>query len=837
MYRRHAAGIAALAAAVITGAALGLGTPHTLAGAGGWAFVVLVVLYGYGALGRIALGADLLLGEQLAVGAIGWIAITGVLLAIGVASRLPILVLAGAGVILAFYDLVSRARGKPESSKSPIGAIVLAVLLGGFLAFVLLGTVASRGNPYDDHTAYMQFVARVLDCGDLVEPYSFRRLSAYGGQTLLLALAGARGDVETIDLLDRGIFQVVAMLLLLAVMRRRKVNLGIGAIVIVFVIVLWDLSINCASVWTGFTLFGAAYAFAARTDLAPRARLVLTLGACAAACTLRQNYLAPAGLFGILVLVAHLRAAGANWRRERTVILLAAGTAAAILLPYMIAAWRSNHTLLYPIFLGTGNPSAPLQPAAHTWLGEFAFTADVLLTPEPIRVWWLFVPAMLLARDVRPGKPFSLYALSCAFGFIFLIHSFTLSESSQLWRYAFGYLSPLAVMFVIEVIPRLPFFSDESTVTLELPSLAAFIVWLAVLAQIVESRNIPSRKLTGAAHDISAALELGSSKESQAWRVAHHELQRAIPEGATAAVMLDAPYLLDHERNTFVNLDIPGYAAPAGGLPSFQGPAALRGYFVEQGLRYVLFIDHDHASYLYRRDGWFLRMFRDGEIWQFIAAHMIDLEDNLAALATTSRVLYRAHGLYAIDLGTEPAAPHTAWTREGELAAMYAFIREKSETELGNNAWELGSRADVAFVGDGAGPSNVDVQLERRPQPAQHPILDAVQTLYQAPVPHRWLMDRTHVRLRGDGKPRHLRVAIDLVLDKLLTHPTVTFTLDGKELAFITSPADGRVVLDTDATCTGWCDLYIQVSTISDWWQSADWLRSVQLRGFRWDPK
>ncbi|MBA3540046.1 MAG: hypothetical protein H0T79_10490, partial [Deltaproteobacteria bacterium] len=304
---RLLAGVAVAACLVLVGGALGLISPRSLAGASGWSAVVLATLFGYGALGRRVLHVELGPGEQLAVGTIAWIAVTGVLLAVGVASRIPLLVLAAGGVGLAFHDLVTRARAAGDTGArwSP-AVLVLVALLGIYLLATIAGWVGSRGNPYDDHVAYTGLVKRVLDCGDLVEPFSFRRLSAYGGQTMLLALAGARGDVESIDLLDRGIFHAIAVLLVIDVIRRRKLNFAAGALIVFFMLSLWDLALNCASVWTGFTLFGAAYTFATREDMAPRTSLVLAFAACGAACTLRQNYLAPAGLFAALLLLGYV---------------------------------------------------------------------------------------------------------------------------------------------------------------------------------------------------------------------------------------------------------------------------------------------------------------------------------------------------------------------------------------------------------------------------------------------------------------------------------------------------------------------------------------------------
>lgn len=840
MRRSVRVGVLAGGAAALLGlAALGLLRPHAMSGGAAWGVVVLAVLFGFGGLVRRLARVEIGLGEQLAAGTVAWIGLSGVLVALGVASTIPLAVLAALGFAAALAELVQRGlraeRVWPAWSR---GAYVLLGLLGVWFAVNLIGWVSSRGNPYDDHAAYTALVARVLDVGDLVEPFSFRRLSAYGGQTMLLALVALRGDVESIDLLDRGIYPIVAILVLLDLMHQRKLHVAARTVIVLFVLAMWEVSINSASIWSGFVVFLAAYQFATKPGASPRVQLALAFAACGAACTLRQNFLAPAGLFAILLAIGHVRtrARETSWRaavrEERVAVALAIGLAAAIVLPYMVAAWRSNHTFLYPILLGTGNPVAPLQPTGNTLVGELAFFFGVVLTPEPIKIWWVLLPAMLVAVDPRPRKPFACFGISATFGFVFLVHSFTLSDSSQLWRYAFAYMTPLVAIFLVETAGRLPFFDGEEA-PLRLPAVAALVVWLAVIVQFVETRNIVPKKLAMASENIAAGFELGSSKEGARQREAYAQLQAAVPRGAPLAVLVDRPYLFDFARNPIANLDMPGYASPAPGLPSFEGPEAIRAYFVQLGYRYVAFIDYDAADYLYRRAGWFTRMFRDGEIWQFIAAHMVDLEDSFAALARTRPVLFHGENLYLIDLGDRP--PAVAADPTGEIERMDRFVRERSELELHNPAWELAPRRDLVFVSDSSGPSDVDLAVPTRMPRADGGLLARVFGTFEAtpPPPRRWLSDRTHIRVRGDGRG-HLHVAIDLDLDRLFTRPTITFTLAGQELGSVFSPLDGHTTFDADAACTGWCDLYISVSTVSEWWLDAGALRAVALRSIRW---
>ena len=132
--------------------------------------------------------------------------------------------------------------------------------------------------------------------------------------------------------------------------------------------------------------------------------------------------------------------------------------------------------------------------------------------------------------------------------------------------------------------------------------------------------------------------------------VTYHKLQNAIPSGARLLVMLDEPYFLDYGRNEIWNLDMPGTASPAPGLPSFQGPEPFADYLRAQGIRHVAFISPDRSTHLYRRDVWFDHIYDPEEIWRSYAPYMVDVMDNLVALAATRVHLHDESGMTVLDL-------------------------------------------------------------------------------------------------------------------------------------------------------------------------------------------
>jgi hypothetical protein len=843
---RLPAGVAiGLIALLVVGWVRGLSNPHDLIGTVGWSFTVLATFYGLGMALQRCTRISLLFGEAVLIGAGLWVAIIGVLLPFGVASRLPQLALAALGSLCAGYEIVTSIKS-PAASPSSTGAdervgwdrtaLVLLVLLGGYLLLNLAGSISTRGNPFDDSVAYGGFVRRLLNCGDLTEPFSFRRLSAYGGQTALLALGALRGDYESFDLVDRGLFQPVAALVLLDLARRRRLHVAAAALLVTFVVAQMENRFNSAAHWTGIAFFLGIYHFASREDLSPRASLWLVAALAGVACTLRQNYILPAGMFVLASLIFHLRAqrraAGDGswaqvWREERRIVLLAVAIAGVVVLPYMIAAWQSNRTFLYPVLLGTGNPVAPLRPIGATIFDELSFFVAVFLNSEPVRPWWMLAPLLFMARDPRARKPFTALLWSSAIGFVYLTHSFTLSDAYNIWRYAAGYMTPLLAVFMAELLVELPLVEPRGErMRLKVSPLVSAMVLFTLLLQAVESRTVVSTRVKEDFIEAKAAFVNGSVRTG-AREELYRQMQAAIPAGGTVAALVDESFHLDFGRNRIVNLDLPGFAAPAPGLPSFLAVEDWRTYLHSQGIRYVVYIDGDYSTYLFRRPIWSGATFSDHGIWRYMATHMVDIIDAFRGLTASSRVLFQRDGFVAIDLGpvtaVDPEALRARY-RVPELLREQTWLQRQLAAELHPGLWNLMTRYDVVF----------DDVLPIDFTPPENSVWSAFGLAKAVAIPpRRWLSDRTHIRVHGE---RRQRLQLELYIDnrKLGTRPTVAVSIDGQQL-FASAPiADGKVSIDATTACRGWCDVYVSVSSVGVTWQAASTVRGIRLDSLTW---
>lgn len=650
----------------LAGAAIGLAAPGSVLWGGlAWLGFLVAVLAGWGHLVARAARADVDVGLRMAWGAAALLAVAGVLVSLGVCDRRGLDALLVIGVaghawreltvprpsLLALRDEARGLAGDPH----------VALLYAALAALVLVNVVGAvaqlRGNVYDDDVAYTPFVKRLLDIGDLDEPFSFRRIAAFGGQTVLSALAAARGTLGNLYLVDRGLFQLITVLLLVGMIRRQGLDRLVGALVVLMLLLLPEGSINTGSYWSGAAMFLALYRTIAHVEASPRTTFALAGLVAGATCSLRQNYLPVAlGFVGLCLLLRLERPLWPSLRRDRAAWLGAVVGGAIGLLPWLLASWRSNHTFLYPFMLGTFNPSIQMTPTVWTGWQELQFFLDVVLQPDPIEVAVPLIPILLLVRDRRRGRPLTALTLASIVGFLLLVHTFTLSDAPTLWRYAFGFVAALTALLALES-SRAGGDPPGTAPAVALPAIGRFWIIACVLVQIVTTGKSAARRYARIGADVAAAARTHHHPARElVTPLLYRRLQGSAPAGTRLAVLLDEPAHLDYARNHVFNLDIPGYASLAPGMPYFRGAEPVAAYFRGLDIRYLAFVRGDQSRYFFRRKFWVARLMFDTEIWRIMGAYVVDTLDNFDELSTRYRVLFDEDGLVMLDLGT-PGAP------------------------------------------------------------------------------------------------------------------------------------------------------------------------------------
>ncbi|MDF2696755.1 MAG: hypothetical protein K0S65_5138 [Labilithrix sp.] len=213
--RSLVAGCMALALLGLTAYVLPKGSRNPLWETATWAILVITSFIGWGSLVRLAIArhARVDLGLRAAWGASLVCFLGGLLMVPALMTRTAALALVDVGLLLAFVSLIrerstihfhARYLGrlvKREPRLTVIAAIVLLLIVIQFLG----GIADWHTNPYDDDIAYLAFVKKLSNTGNVVEPFSFRRLSTFGGQTLFLELISVRADPSQSHTFDRSV--------------------------------------------------------------------------------------------------------------------------------------------------------------------------------------------------------------------------------------------------------------------------------------------------------------------------------------------------------------------------------------------------------------------------------------------------------------------------------------------------------------------------------------------------------------------------------------------------------------------------------------------------------
>lgn len=837
--------------------AAGLALPQSvLRGGTAWLAFLFFVLSGWGYLiVRIRRVADPDFGLRAAWGAAGYLAVAGVGIAAGLLARPQLLALIGLGAAgFAWRELAApvaswhRVRDGVRYLRDRPGPALVAAVLVALALYQMMAAVAALDRlPWDDDLAYNPLLKRLLDTGGLVEPFSFRRMGAYGGQTALGALAAARGTLANLYLVDHALFFGIALLIVLGKARERRVPMIWTALLALVLLLLPDTSINTGAHWTGVAMFLALYRAVARDHWS----LVGLVGA--ATCTLRQNYIAVVVLFVAIVLVRRLLASRrvTSWReavqmeRERWTRLVVVTLLATA--GWWLAAFLSNGTFLFPYIGGTWNHELSIQPTGTTWTQEVLRFAWASIETQPIVVVPILFALLAFTDDDRLGGPLRSFFIAATLGFVVLVHSFEAADPTHLWRYAFGFSIALTAMFVVEV-------GAEHERSAKLAPLGRWLLLAALALQLLLERGAVPKRFAALAGDLkeAAAVDRRGDPTARLEEQRHAAMQAAIPEGAAVAVLLDDPAMLDFHRNRIANLDTPGFASPPTDsgvqMPAFRGAEELREYFLAAGYPYVAFVRSERSRYCHRRGFWVWRLFNDSELFQIMSAYEIDLIDSLAELATTTKVLYDTDGLVVLDLSA-PLRPASRRAAPGaEPVRRGAWVRELAEREGLLDAWALTSRHDL-ILGDGIEDLEfVDPRLEvarwyevgpTRPAPPRADADPAAAGKAMRGRALRALHRRAHLRVLGDTDMR-LSIRASIALGKMYNRPRLDVSLDGDLVASVVADERGSYAIDLNVPKSRlagrWRDLYLVFNSIAEPERDNRELRVAVLEAVTWTP-
>jgi hypothetical protein len=570
-----------------------------------WGLLVLASWLGWGSL--LASGAGLRRGVRIDWGLrAGWgmagtLAIGGVLEWLHLATwhTLAALVLGGAAVW--GLELVTYCRQPAHRAawtrfwRRPTGWTWALWFLpvAGLAAVAYFGSVRDTRNmnPWDDVQAYLVFVKQLLARGTVIEPFSWRRLSTYGGQQFFMGQVMVVGSVRSGYLVDRGLCGIVLAGLVGGMFRRRGRWMGPLAAALTGLALVVDMPrANTQSLVSGVVLFLALFRtlhLHRRGDRRGIHAAWLAGMVAAGLASLRMNFVPPAGLVIVLAM------AGAAWRDRpgwRAYLMrgaLALGVMILLILPWALALWESSGSLYYPLMRGYQQPAFDAMLSSSMRLSERAAWVAEVMTDYHFLV--LLLPGILVLprRCWRDGL--GLY-LAGVIGAAATAAAFTMSNTIALYRYAFPLLLAAWLAAVIPAAQRWrrPWSAALAGV------MAVLLLGMSLAPGLARLQRVAGRA--------AAPVQVGAWSAPPNAAEDYAAAQRMISDEARVLAIVDAPILLDFGRHQIWCADIPGVASPPPGAPLEAGTEAFGAYLRSQGITYVLAVaDFDHGRALYDR--------------------------------------------------------------------------------------------------------------------------------------------------------------------------------------------------------------------------------------------
>ncbi|MGN6367665.1 MAG: hypothetical protein ACTHN5_05345 [Phycisphaerae bacterium] len=560
-----------------------------------WGVVVLASWVGWGELVRRVAGVS--------VGRVGWamkagwgmaavLGICGFLEWAGIGDQVALVIVVLAGVIVWGLDAWNRQRQWMAGMRETRWAAYVPVIVLLVYCYAT-SVVAFDYNWWDDLPNYLVYVKKILATGTLMEPFSLRRLLTYGGQQTLQGMVIAAGNFLNADVVELGLGRILFARLLLEMVRPAGKRAVWGGAIVVFLLLLVPhvpaTSLNTHSEMTGVVLMVVLVQTLGMAGSSRETRMAGLIGVIVAAiCTLRVSYfpaaILPVGLFYLL----HLAARPSQWKAYVGNLVVALGCAGILLLPWALMLYRSNGTLLYPLWHGDARPEYAYFNAGLSSAGTVKWVVGFLGYPMGLV---LMLPLALaeVGRFRRVELP---VAIGVVLSVVMTLMSFTLTEYVHIYRYVFPLVFAIAAVLLVRAVVQ------RRSVLLRVVAWG-MVAGIGVLNVAPGCAWLFGER--GKVWTAESASPLGAVVGSEK---AYRAAQGAVPPGERIFSATSFPVLFDFARNPIWIADVPGAVSPGSGMPIFEGAGAVARYLKGLGVSYVVFTFPEEDRTLYSKAYW-----------------------------------------------------------------------------------------------------------------------------------------------------------------------------------------------------------------------------------------
>ncbi|MCY3023533.1 MAG: hypothetical protein NTW87_31520 [Planctomycetota bacterium] len=497
-------------------------------------------------------------------------------------------------------DSAMVARLKALFAPDRWTAALWLLLLPCLAADVAVWTWYADPNFADDLQSYFVFAERMLQAGSSgPDPFSgILHLSSLGGQSFLATLLLSVVSFRYLNLLDAGLGLVITLGLIHHARGRAGVPARQAILLMLFVTLAPLPHVNVSALRLGAAMLLSLVLTMellcdSASDRLRHSVLLALVFSCL--CCLKTTFV-PVTVCAFLGFHCLRLSQRGEWRNALREIAGVAALSTLLLLPWMIAMYRSGGTLLFPL-LGRGNHGSVFNPSFWSPFGDGDLAQTLLASQSDYLLVILEVAglAWLLSRPWRTPQNWPALALLPAT----VVASLALaSAASRVAAVRFSFPMDIAALSMLVC-----FAFRKSEGGTGIPGGRAHpVLGVALLLLVAAASGFsrpwppkPWQRLSKALPQLASSAE-EDARDVKRWRFTAGA-QESVPPGARILVRAAWPSLMDFSRNPVYVADRPGMFSPPPGMPLGEGPEALAEYLTANGVSYVIYSYRDEANH------------------------------------------------------------------------------------------------------------------------------------------------------------------------------------------------------------------------------------------------
>ena len=571
-----------------------------------WGLMVFISFIGYGRafclIARCENKETDSWGIQSAIGIAVVISLGGGLLLLSLATKpvLVSLVVIGAISSVAFY--ISDRNKKSLSHKTL--NFKQDFLLWIIVVILYAASVTWPGSidATDDFQGYLAMPEKISQTGTLLEPFSLRRAYTLGGHVFLKSIVQCVTSERTGHLLDMGVCKIILFGVLTGMTHALRTSAPLLRFCFIGLVLLCPVPrINTNSSLTGvctllpaLLLLNSYFKEENKKNLFPISILI------ASCITMRSLFIGPlAAACGIFAVWSWLDSK--NWKSSFSLLKFNCsiwGLVAIVLLPWMVLSLLDCRTPLWPFLGGNINPAFANTGSKEGFWMDLSTSLAFMARPEVLSLLALG----MLPLTLKAGRFLKAASVACSLCVFYIALKAGACLTRDVYRFTFPIMISQAIFSIgllTACFSKCDFNESLANKNFSVKIRNAIIASLLFFGII----TIPGScvAFSESVSSIYAQLVNQGPFLPPCYRQEYLELQKKTPQGAVILATVDAPYLLDYERNNIKNADVIGGASPPPGLPLFKGPLELKKYLQNQGIEFILAVDWDKGLVSYNR--------------------------------------------------------------------------------------------------------------------------------------------------------------------------------------------------------------------------------------------